>query len=241
MFPSMDDWLDEMPAGIIDQEGNWLEPVEVLANFLRLIYETPNLDWLLLTKRAEQCRQRLEAVLDIKEEMGEGIMGWPLMVAGWLGLYGIVVEPPDNVWFGVSVENQETAEERIPELLKIPARVRFLSVEPLLGPVVFDYCDEPGANHTSDWSAKVLPSGIHWVIVGGESGPKARPCKVEWVRDIVRQCKAADVPCFVKQLGSDPLSDDARDKCLVEIRDRKGGEPGEWPEDLRIREMPLNR
>lgn len=95
------------------------------------------------------------------------------------------LEWPANVWLGVSVENQYWAERRIPELKKVDAAVRFLSVEPLLNSVTLaDYL-----------------RGIHWVIVGGESGPKARPVKEEWVLKIRDQCSDARVPFFFKQWG----------------------------------------
>ena len=90
---------------------------------------------------------------------------------------------PDNVWMGVSVENQRWA-HRVDDLRKVPAKVRFLSCEPLLGPLHLDLRD------------------IHWVIVGGESGPRARPMKAEWVRDIRRQCEEAGVAFFFKQWGA---------------------------------------
>lgn len=128
--------------------------------------------------------------------------------------------PLPGVWFGTSVENQATADERIPHLLRAPAAVRFLSCEPLLGPVDLrqvmtregrvDAID--GAIFKDDLLSidPTSPSAwpvdftrqLHWVIVGGESGPGARPCRVEWIRDIVRQCRDAGVPVFVKQLGS---------------------------------------
>ena len=92
---------------------------------------------------------------------------------------------PLNVWLGVSVENQHWAEIRIPVLQQVQAAVRFLSVEPLLKPVTL-------ANYLQD---------IHWVIVGGESGPKARPMEEEWVRNILNECKTASVPFFFKQWG----------------------------------------
>ena len=92
---------------------------------------------------------------------------------------------PENVWIGVSVENQYWAYRRIPPLLTVPAAVRFLSVEPLLKPVnLSSYLD-----------------GIHWVVVGGESGPRARPIQQEWVEAIRDDCLAADVPFFFKQWG----------------------------------------
>jgi protein gp37 len=90
---------------------------------------------------------------------------------------------PDNVWMGVSVENQDYV-DRINHLRCVPARIRFLSLEPLLGPIPSLHLD-----------------GIDWVIVGGESGPKARPMEESWVTDIQKQCQAAEVPFFFKQWG----------------------------------------
>lgn len=122
-----------------------------------LIARTPNLDWLLLTKRPEN-------IMDMTPIIWED--DWP-----------------DNVWIGTSVENQEQADRRVPELLKAPASVRFLSAEPLLGPIEFSDLD-----------------GIDWVIVGGESGPNKRPFHIEWAEDILAQCRFADVPFFFKQI-----------------------------------------
>ncbi|MEZ4503145.1 MAG: phage Gp37/Gp68 family protein [Dehalococcoidia bacterium] len=90
---------------------------------------------------------------------------------------------PENVWMGVSVENQRWT-SRVDELRAIPAAVRFLSCEPLLGPLSLDL------------------GGIHWVILGGESGPRARPMRMEWAKAVRDQCLAADVPFFFKQWGA---------------------------------------
>jgi protein gp37 len=160
-----------------------------------------------------------------------------------------MVRPPlPNVWLGVSVEDQRRADERIPLLLECPAAVRFLSVEPLLGPVYLDYaafngCDSFGS---MPW--------IGWVIVGGESGPGARVCDLDWIREVVKQCRVAGVPCFVKQLGSaasDPKNGiagaalkvpaDFLDRVSKRLRDRKGGDMDEWPENLRVQEFPVVR
>ncbi len=106
--------------------------------------------------------------------------------------------PLPNVWLGVSVENQAAADERIPLLLKVPAVVRFLSCEPLLGEVVL-------RKITRIDRMEVLVKWmhmIHWVIVGGESGHGARPMHPDWVRSLRDQCQAADVPFFFKQWGS---------------------------------------
>lgn len=103
-----------------------------------------------------------------------------------------------NVWLGVSVENQAAADERIPILLDTPAVVRFISAEPLLGPL-----DLAGYDDGTWWNDNDVETDkrLDWVIVGGESGAHARPCDVEWIRDIVKQCAEAKVPCFVKQMG----------------------------------------
>jgi protein gp37 len=135
--------------------------------------------------------------------------------------------PLPNVWIGVSAENQRELEVRWPFLAEVPAAVRFLSLEPLLEPI------------------KSLPPA-DWVIVGGESGPKARPCSVDWIRAILAHCRAGGIPCFVKQLGARPIANRTdhrwrtpfRDPWTPRLRDRKGGEPREWPKDLRVREWP---
>lgn len=111
--------------------------------------------------------------------------------------------PIPNVWLGTSVENQEQADKRIPELLRVPAAVRFLSMEPLLGPVDLKGCMQPLGygwveNHCTGPEGG---SAIDWVIVGGESGPHARPMHPQWARDIRDQCEAAGVPYFFKQWG----------------------------------------
>jgi len=170
--------------------------------------------------------------------------------------------PLPNTWLGVSVENQATADVRIPFLLQTPAALRFVSVEPLLAPVNLAKIPAPNQCHQDALSGRNLWNGrpmerLDWLIVGGESGPKARPCDVEWIRSIVQQCKAAGVPCFVKQLGARPY-----DGATIEptgefrtspetghrqmgatvrtlgLRSHKGADPSEWPEDLRVREWP---
>jgi protein gp37 len=143
--------------------------------------------------------------------------------------------PDPTVWLGTTVGCKSSL-WRIDELRKTPASIRFLSCEPLL--------EDLG---TSDLS------GIHWVIVGGESGPGARPCHVEWIRSLVQQCKTEGVPVFVKQLGSKPercmgingaldlhrFAGAPIDKAYpLKLKNKKGGDPAEWPEDLRVRQFP---
>jgi protein gp37 len=151
--------------------------------------------------------------------------------------------PLSNVWLGVSVENQRFANERIPLLLQTPAALRFLSCEPLLGPL--NIAQFISANYVSVGGRQWIGAGgIGWVIVGGESGPGARPLALEWARSIVRQCQAADVPVFVKQLGSNPAPlriEGMAVKQRLWLRDRKGGDMEEWPLDLRVREFPQRK
>jgi protein gp37 len=166
--------------------------------------------------------------------------------------------PLPNVWLGVSVEDQATADQRIPLLLDTPAAVRFVSYEPALGPVNFSWMLTEGwcPEHDFDGGGCSGPCRarrdrghrIGWVIVGGESGPGARPFDVAWARSTVEQCRAAGVPVFVKQLGADPWVKtvnhfgpgvDAHPyNVRYQLKDRKGGDPAEWPEDLLVREFP---
>lgn len=187
-----------------------------------LIDWTPHLDWLLLTKRPEN------------------VVG--MVPFSWLPDEG--GEWPANVWIGTSVENQEMADRRIPELLKVPARIRFLSCEPLLGPVDLQpWLHMTGIPATVRVGARELPGSFmpfHWVIVGGESGQKARLFYIEWAQDLVKQCDYAGVPVFVKQLGSNPRqrADLKNANWRLDLRDKKGGDMSEWPPELRIRQFP---
>ena len=171
--------------------------------------------------------------------------------------------PLPNVWLGVSVEDQATADERIPLLLQTPAAVRFVSYEPALGPVDFSpyiFCveckEKDGFNAESDGLCK-RPI-LDQIIVGGESGPGARPFDLAWARQTIKQCHAAGVACFVKQLGAKPFQQHAENcnenrfrgpkervcNCTggpLDLLDKKGGDMAEWPEDLRVREFPLAR
>lgn len=155
-------------------------PGHFVQNAYRVMAEAPQHTYILLTKRADRMR-------------------------GFQTQFRL--QPKSNEWLGVTAENQEWADKRIPVLLRTPAAVRFVSLEPLLGPVDFVAQDYD----------------LDWLIVGAESGPGRRPCKIGWVRDIVGQCKAASVPVFVKQLNIDG---------------RVSKDMAEWPEDLRVRQFP---
>jgi len=121
--------------------------------------------------------------------------------------YGSPYEPLPNVWLGVSVENQEAANERIPHLLQVPAAVRFLSCEPLLGPVDISSWFYPKhliGTETCNYEEtefSILQQDLHWVICGGESGLHARPMHLDWARSLREKCDAAGVPFFFKQFG----------------------------------------
>lgn len=138
-----------------------------------LIRATPNLDWLLLTKRIG-ITQRLFDECHMDPPDGGSGYDWPA-----------------NVWMGASIVNQEEADRDIPKLLLVPARVRFLSMEPLLGPVDL---------RQAHFAPVRLPR-VDWVIVGGESGPGARPMHPAWARGLRDQCVAAGVPFLFKQWG----------------------------------------
>lgn len=107
--------------------------------------------------------------------------------------------PAKNIWLGTSVENQRWADERVPILLDTPAAVRFLSCEPLLGPVTFRW--RPWAPFVNANHLDSIRGGLHWIIVGGESGPTHRALDAEWARTIRDQAVEADVAFFFKQWG----------------------------------------
>lgn len=184
----------------------------------RVIRQTPNLDWLILTKRPELVNSMAPREWT-DEHLGSD--GWPA-----------------NVWLGTSVENQVAAESRIPALLRTGARVKFLSLEPLIGPVEFGglmgqfghdgtHCGDgsPGCprapHHHHDEKCKCP---IDWFIVGGESGWRSRPMDIAWARRIKRQVEFSGGAFFMKQLGG---------------KVDKRGRLSDLPEDLQIREFPV--
>lgn len=214
---------------------------DLITKVWRTMQATPQHTYQVLTKRAS----RLAPVLTkVHAELG-------------------LTEPLPNVWLGVSVESQKYADLRIPGLLQAPAAVRFLSCEPLLGPV--DLCGpivpgrgrpkltywldgRPGwgPEQTDDrgrvFQQLAVGPKIDWVIVGGESGPGARPMELDWVSTLVEQCQHSKTAMFVKQLGSVWARDAfVGGKSVAAHGDTKGGNPDHWPTGLRVREYPAAR
>jgi protein gp37 len=232
--------------------GDWLDPevpIEWLAEMLDTIRICDQLQWLLVTKRPELFEQRLTEVMKWHEN--KPCAGKYDQLWHWLLCWVCGEKVPPNIMVLTSVEDQKAADERIPALLKIPAAQRGLSCEPLLGPVDFGHikpinknapCSTNALTGVTSWPDNDTDEGrkIDWVIIGGESGPGARACNVEWIRSIVEQCRAAGVAAFVKQLGARPQSDYSvsRDEWLRTVADKKGGNITEWPVDLRVREFP---
>lgn len=238
------------------------------ADLWSLIERCDGLDWQLLTKRPENIRAMAPP-------------SW-LARGGW----------PAHVWVGTTVEDKPRAEQRIPELFSVPAKVRFLSCEPLLESLddvlprflqrVCKGCGcyegkghmmtmRPGVAGPVDCTRPGYERKISWVIVGGESGPGSRAFDIAWARSIVAQCREAGVSAFVKQLGARPIDGDlvevlnagglgvayrrppsdpdgllaeARTKgrvvrtAILDLDDRAGADPDEWPDELRVREFP---
>ena len=178
-------------ADVFDNEV----PAEWRADLFDLIASTPHLDWLLVTKRIGNVeRMVMDALRTMFIRANQEPPTWP-----WA-----------NVWLGITVVNQAEADRDIPKLLQVPAAVRFLSMEPLLGPVdLTDISPNRGDRPEDHFSALFDPDDdqadtrhyVDWVIVGGESGPKARPMRPQWARDIRDQCKVAGVPFLFKQWG----------------------------------------
>lgn len=255
------------PDHILTAPLGWRKPSRIFVNSMGdLFHESVHDDWIdrvfavaalvpwhtfiVLTKRARRMREYLVN----RNGMGCGpicraVDAIPVGLGG--NRRGALEMPLPNVHLGVSCEDQARADERIPDLLATPAAVRFVSAEPLLGPINFRHI-----NVTSRWRNTAtldalsgetrLPGNcgqssqtfdgpsLDWIICGGESGPGARPMHVELARSMRDQFKAVGVPFFMKQLGSHVIQDGKR----LTLRDRKGADMSEWPHDLRIQEFP---
>ncbi len=274
------------PEHILLKPLSWKKPRTIFVNSMGDLFheDVPN-EWIdrvfavmalcpqhtlqVLTKRSARMRAYLESIQRefdgspdrLNERFGEHCVqfsGSPC-AAGWFEEE--VNWPLPNVWLGVSAERQQEADARIPDLLATPAAVRFVSAEPLLGPIDFtriptaclaapiaccrdqakldalrgiQWCQRAGAYGYP--KNDHLPQGLNWIIVGGESGNGARPMVLGWAKEIVRQCKAAGVAVFVKQMGSYPTNREGQ-RC-PHIKHKKGADITEWTAELQIREMP---
>jgi len=194
---SLSDWLDNEV------------PIEWLVDLLDLIRRTPNLDYLMLTKRIGNWRGCLQTAFAFAQERGSNSSDY-LNLCAWIDSW-LSGHAPANVWLGATVVNQAEADRDVPKLLQVPARIRFLSVEPMLGAVDLKNIPHPYRHEKADWVRLAVfnygtpypaSDGIHWVICGGESGPKARPLHPDWVRSLRDQCAAAGVPFMFKQWGA---------------------------------------
>lgn len=189
-------------------------PFEFVDKVFAVMALTPHITYQILTKRPERMAEYFSVgsqnILKRWVDVAQIELKLPYSKCLWLWTDGSV--PLPNVWLGTTIENQAEADKRIPHLLNCPAAVRFVSCEPLLGPISFRW---------AKWvNYKVLKEltlsdgtqvkghdqydgfdGIHWVIAGGESGPKARPSHPDWFRSLRDQCQAAGVPFFFKQWG----------------------------------------
>lgn len=215
-------------SDMTDVFGEWV-PDEMRDRLFAVMALRPDVTFQLLTKRPERMAEYFRTTRTNLIATAAGVgnhFPWPL----------------PNLWLGTSVENQATADERIPHLLATPAAVRFLSVEPLLGPVdlarVSSPCGYTDAPHAFDCLSHDLARGrwfegdgeraraVDWVIVGAESGSGRRPMAEEWAHSLVEQCAAAGVNCFVKQ---------------VEVGGKVSGEVETFPLTLRVREFAKDR
>lgn len=195
-------------ADIFEDKPDQQELNDWRRDLFGMIINTPYLDWLLLTKRPENVNHMIEQATGFSD------------AETWF-------HAAQNVWIGTSVENQGQADKRIPELLKIPAKIRFLSCEPLLGHVDLRKFSKKSRGLTlghdwltgEEWQYSEIFGGgkniydfdpqfddygknrIHWVIAGGESGHNARPMHPDWVRSLRYQCQEAGVPFLFKQWG----------------------------------------
>ena len=214
--------------------------------------------------RAAHKSGRARMFAEVLDAMGEPPPGCAFPTYDWMEgprwLPGVL----PNVWLGVSVEGSQYL-TRLDDLAETPAAIRWVSLEPLLTgvnirPWLGTECMHEDGYVEPETNAHICrrcdeQANLDWVVIGGESGPGARPFDLTWARRIVVDCKAAGVPVFVKQLGARPMQ--SQEAALVAaglypddcgpsgrrpermlLEDRKGGEPAEWPEDLRVREWP---
>ena len=220
---------------------------------LDIIRRCPQHTFQILTKRPERVMECLKQAIvnaidthsstPVSKKKIDDFMAFQ----DWLNLW-IMGQPPANVWLGTSCGSQQAANIRIPELQKIPAAIRFLSLEPLHGPI--NFYEPELRHHTWDITYTDLGHGnigkdaelimeVDWVIIGGESGwdtgnYRYRPCEIEWISDLVNELVWEEIPVFVKQLGTHLAKQ-------YGLKDRHGGDMDEWSDSLnklKVRKFP---
>lgn len=238
------------PEHILTEPLTWRAPRRIFVNSMGDLFheDVPNA-WIdkvfaimalapqhtfqVLTKRAKRMRDYLARLEVLVSRRREFLVAY--RAAGGSDELWLPPWPLANVWLGVSAERQQEADQRIPELLATPAAVRFVSAEPLLGPISFRWAKwqpwkREGVTDEHDGLRR-----LDWIIVGGESGRDSRPMVLGWAKEIVRQCSSAGVAVFVKQIGANPTN---REGLPHPAKNKKGGDWSEWPEALRVREFP---
>lgn len=219
-----------------DVPDSWIDEVfAVMAASRRHTYQV-------LTKRAARMRKYMthpdtgKRIYLAARKLTAEAFDWPL----------------PNVWLGVSIERQQEADARMPDLMATPAAVRFVSCEPLLGPLDLTPwlwgretpCKDCPRDIDCECGAHprhLLENepALHLAIIGGESGHDARPFDLFWGRELLGQCADASVAAFMKQVGGHPIdSMCAAPRETLRMKDKKGGDPAEWPPELRVRQMP---
>lgn len=184
----------------LDRPKRWRKPCRVFVNSMSDLFH-PDVSFEFITDVFHTMQKTPQHTYQILTKRPERMLEF--MTEYVPNPYGSPYDPLPNVWLGVSCEDQAAADERIPLLLQVPATVRFLSCEPLLGPIDIGYFKGPILEHKIE-SLRIghgPTPGIHWVIAGGESGHGARPMSSDWVLSLRDQCIFAGVPFFFKQWG----------------------------------------
>ena len=243
------------PKELVDGQPNApLTMNDLRRDLFALIDATPNLDWLLLTKRPENVRRMWPAIHPWQGKLDKAAAVTEANASYWYR---------ENCWLGTSISLQKHADEQLPALLKCRdlCPVLFVSVEPLLGPIEFS--DVSKRSDAIQQLGKPSLHGIDWLVCGGESGGNSRPFNLAWARSLRDQCAAAGVAFFLKQLGAVVHASDAidpldqfpnpdktvrrfgqgpdHDTMTIGLMNRKGGDMAEWPEDLRVRQFPTTK
>ena len=261
-------WLPELDAPLRLRKPSRIFPVDMgdifyegfsneeIAAVYGVMAQAPRHIFQVLTKRPERARDWYRWVASFEKDHGPP----PDVVVTTEAMNRIDIDsiqrqwPLANVHLGVSAEDQERADERIPILLTIPAAVRWVSYEPALEVVDFSrwlggfdgsdedgYCARCGVRIDRHDGCQCPPGYgpfLNWIVVGGESGPGARPFVLSWARRVVLASEKAGVPCFVKQLGARPMDYSLGDISSLVLKDRHGGDISEFPVELRVREFP---